>query len=60
MFHLAVVEHMTSMNVRLFPLAKHIDMTIHWQALEEHILMVPLFFQGKDILFKFFSKTTSP
>jgi hypothetical protein len=25
--------------------SKHIDMTIHWKALEEHFLMVPLVFQ---------------
>jgi hypothetical protein len=26
--------------------SKHTDMTIHWKALEEHFLMVPLVLRG--------------
>jgi hypothetical protein len=44
---------------------KHTDMTIHWKALDEHFLMVPLVFRfnhywGKTAFFKIFSKHLSP
>jgi hypothetical protein len=47
-------------------LLKHTDMTIHWKALEEHFLMVPLVFQfnhfwGENAFSDFFlSKILSP
>jgi hypothetical protein len=42
-------------------LLKHTDITIHWKALEEHFLMVPLVFwfnhfRGKKAFSEFFSK----
>jgi hypothetical protein len=48
-----------------FRLSKHTDMTIHWKALEEHFLMVPLLFrfshfQGENPFSEFFSKNLSP
>jgi hypothetical protein len=41
--------------------SKYNDMTIHWKALEEHFLMVPLvfgftLFWGKNIFSELFSK----
>jgi hypothetical protein len=44
-------------NLRLWKLT---DMTIHWKALEEHFLMVPLVFRfyhfrGKNAFSEFFS-----
>jgi hypothetical protein len=43
-------------NVRL---SKHTDKTIHWKAVDEHFLMVPLVFLGKikNKFSEFFSKT---
>jgi hypothetical protein len=46
-------------------LLKPTDMTIHWKALEEHFLMVPLVFQfnhlrGERGFSEFFSKNLSP
>jgi hypothetical protein len=31
-------------------------MTIHWKALEEHLLMVPLVFRGENIFSEFFAE----
>jgi hypothetical protein len=49
-------------NLRLY---KPTDMTIHWQAIEEHFLMVPLVFrqhhfQRKNAFSEFFSMNHSP
>jgi RNAse (barnase) inhibitor barstar len=49
-------------NLRL---SKHTDLTIHWKALEEHFLMVPLdfrfnHFQEKNAFSEFFSKHIRP
>jgi hypothetical protein len=55
-------------NVILAPkdwLSVHTDMTIHWKALEEHFLMVPLVFRfnhfrGENAFSELFSKNLSP
>jgi hypothetical protein len=40
-------------------LSKHTDMTIHWKALQEHFLMVPLVSIQGDEFSEFFSKNLS-
>jgi hypothetical protein len=51
---------------RKLRLSEHTDMTIHWNALEEHFLLVPIvFFEstsflGGNAFSEFFSKNLSP